>query len=221
MQLNPSSASRVQEKGESRPQERLTFQDYLKAYDGVEGVRTEWIAGEVAVYPMSNNIRHQRLVLFLASLLDSFLRVKQAGEVLLAGIPMYLGDDKPAREPDVLVILAEHQERIKATYLDGVADVVIEVVSPESDERDHGAKFVEYEAAGVPEYWLIDMLRHEAAMYALGEDGRYHPLQRDTSGRLRSTVLSGFALDPQVLWQEALPGGTELIALLDKMQNSN
>src|SRR5438105_423494 len=124
MQLASSAASR-----EPGLQEKLSFQDYLKAYDSIEGARTEWVAGEVAVYATSNNIRHQRLVLFLASLLDSLLRAKQAGEALLAGIPMYLGDDKPAREPDVLVVLAEHRERLKATYLDGVADVVIEVVS--------------------------------------------------------------------------------------------
>src|SRR5438046_7531113 len=118
---------------------------------------------------------------------------------------MYRGDDKPGREPDCMVVLGEHRERMKATYLDCVADVVIEVVSPESDERDHGAKFVEYEAAGVPEYWLIDMLRNEATINALGDGQRYHPVPRDAAGRIRSSVLPGFALDPQILWREALP----------------
>lgn len=196
---------------------KMSFQEYLKAYDSVEGVRTEWIAGEVAVYPVSNNVRHQRLLFFLAALLDYFLRKKGLGEVLLAGLPMYLGDDKPAREPDVMVVLTDHRERIQDTFLDGTADVVIEVVSPESDERDHGAKFIEYEAAGIPEYWLVDLIRREAIFYALGSDNRYHPIPHDEQGRLVSSLLSGFALDPAVMWQETLPGGAELGALVDQM----
>lgn len=42
--------------------EKISFQDYLKAYDSFEGGRTEWLAGEVAIYPMSNNTRHQELI---------------------------------------------------------------------------------------------------------------------------------------------------------------
>jgi Uma2 family endonuclease len=176
--------------------DKISFQDYLKLYNSVEGMRTEWVAGEVESYTITNNLQHQRLLGFLYMLLNFFLGAKKLGEVTLAGFPMYLGEDKPAREPDLMVILTAHHDRLKPTYLDGIADLVAEVVSPESDERDHGTKFVEYEAAGIPEYWLVDPIRRAADVYVLGEDRRYH-----RATQFASSILPGFALNPEVLWQ--------------------
>jgi Uma2 family endonuclease len=197
--------------------EKISFEQYLKAYDSVEGVRTEWLAGEVAAYPMSNNTQHQDILKFLTILLDVFLSLKGYGRLVLEGIPMYLGDHLPAREPDLMILLNDSIPRLKATYLDGRADIVIEIVSPESGERDRGVKFTEYEAAGVPEYWLFDPLRTEARIYALGDDGRYHPAGEDAEGRLVSPLLPGFALLPSLLWREPLPAGMEIVKLAQAM----
>src|SRR5713226_8230094 len=198
--------------------EKIPFETYLKRYDSVEGIRTEWIAGEVAIYKLSTNTQHQDILRFLTVLLDLYLGTRKLGRLLLAGVPMYLGDDRPAREPDLLVILNEHLERIKATFLDGIADIVVEIVSPESDERDHGAKFIEYEAAGVPEYWLIDPLRSEATIYVLGVDRRYHRFAPDEAQRFSSSILPGFSFPADVLWKQVLPSGSDLIALVQQMK---
>lgn len=196
---------------------RMNFQEYLSAYDSVEGMRTEWIAGEVAIYPMGKNTQHQEIIRFLLVLLDMYLNLKPIGRVLLDGIPMYLGDEQAAREPDLMIVLNENLPRLKSTYLDGRADVVIEIVSPESSERDRGVKFTEYEAAGVPEYWLFDPLRTEARIYALGEDGRYHPVADDVTGRVVSRLLPGFRLDPTLLWADDLPAGMAIVRLAQEM----
>ena len=137
--------------------------------------------------------------------------------VLLAGVPMKVGSNQPAREPDLMFISSEHVSRIKATYVDGAADLVVEIVSPESTTRDRGTKLTEYEAAGVPEYWLLDPLREDAIIYLLGSDGHYRSTPRDSQGRLVSSVLPGFVLDPALLWQEMPPNGEALIALVRGM----
>lgn len=199
------------------PGQKMTFHEYLKAYHSVEGVRTEWLAGEVAIYKITSSTQHNQILGFLYRLLDDVLSRKGLGIVLLAGIPMYWSDEKPAREPDLLVVFNEHQVRIKATHLDGIADIVVEIISPDSDGRDRGDKFVEYEAAGVPEYWLFDPIRSEAVIYALGEDKRYHARAKDAQGRLVSSVLPGFAPDPAVLWRGTLPRGPELVSLVEQM----
>jgi len=196
----------------------VPFEAYLKVYNSVEGIRTEWLAGEIAIYTMTNNTQHQDILQFLTVLLNFYLSAKSLGKLLLAGVPMYLGDERPAREPDLLIVVNEHLERIKGTYLDGIADVVVEIVSPESDERDHGIKFIEYEAAGVPEYWLIDPLRAEATIYCLGTDKRYHRTAHDGQGRLMSVLLPSFALDPALLWQETLLTGAALLTLVEQMK---
>lgn len=198
--------------------EKISFWDYLKTYNGVEGVRTEWVAGTVESYVMTNNLSHQRLLGFFFTLFRLFLDRKHLGEVIIAGFPMYMGDDKPAREPDLMVVLNAHRERIKPTYLDGIADVVVEIVSPESGERDHGTKYIEYETLGIPEYWLIDPIRREADVYVLGEDQHYHRAAQDKQSRIGSTVLPGFVLDPTLLWQEILPDSQATRVLVEHME---
>jgi Uma2 family endonuclease len=198
---------------------KISFEDYLKQYADYEGARTEWLAGEVGIYPLSNNVKHNELFRFLIILLSAFVDVKAIGQLITAGIPMKWSDDQPAREPDLIVLLNDHLDRLKSTYVEGIADIVVEIVSPESDERDHGKKFLEYEAAGVPEYWRIDPIRSLAVIFALGDDGRYRPLPLDEQGRLYSRVLLGFAFDPNLLWGERLPNILEVMTLVEAMND--
>lgn len=116
------------------------------------------------------------------------------------------------REPDLLFVAREHQERLKDTYLDGPADLVVEIILPESIGRDRGEKFYEYEQAGIPEYWLLDPERRWAEFYQL-DAGRYRLVLGDETGEYHSAVLPGFWLRVDRLWQEPLP--TPLRALAE------
>jgi Uma2 family endonuclease len=202
----------------------LSFAEYLRLYSGLEGVRSEWIGGKVALYPVTNNQQHQNIVFLLGVILHFFLSLRSLGKLIQSGIPMYLGEDKAAREPDLMILLGESAQRAKPTYVDGAADIVVEVVSPESSSRDYGVKFTEYEAAGVREYWLIDPLRQMVMIYHLtrleisGEVAwRYQLVPHDAQGRFISRLLPNFALDPRLLWQETLPDGAALWALVQAM----
>lgn len=193
--------------------EDVTFADFLATY---EGQRVEWHAGKV-IQNVSNNERHQLLLGFLYQLLSVYLDLTDNGRVYLAGLPMFIADDQPAREPDLLVLRPAHYERIREQYIDGAADVVVEIVSPGSAAVDRGDKFVEYEAAGVPEYWLIDPIRHALTVYALDDDGHYRALAADDTGKVASRVLPGFTLMPATLWQETLPTSVAIMALAQAM----
>jgi Uma2 family endonuclease len=192
--------------------EKISFADFLRRYDGQHA---EWLVGEVNV--MSNNLTHQDLLLFLVKLLGLYLDFKPVGKLLMAGFSMYIAEDVPARQPDILIVLNEHLAHITETYLDGPADIAVEIVSPESVTRDRGAKFAEYEAAGVGEYWLFDPIRQDAVIYALSASGLYARLPLDAEGRLTSALLPGFALDPALLWAEARPEGLRLLRLASAM----
>jgi Uma2 family endonuclease len=114
------------------------------------------------------------------------------------------------REPDILFVANEHLDRIQPTYIDGPADLAVEVVSPDSDDRDHGAKFIEYEGAGIPEYWLIDPLRQETWFFQLGPDRRYHLVPLEDDGIYRSAALPVFWLKVAWLWQRPLATVAEI-----------
>ena len=191
--------------------ERLTFQEFLDQY-GDEDVWAELERGEVYVMSPAS-LRHQDLVNFLTALLRFFAEYFGLGRVLSAPFLMRLGPDT-AREPDILFVAREHLERLKATYLDGPADLVVEVVSPESRLRDRGIKFAEYEMAGVPEYWLIDPELERADFYVLASDGRYERRSADEQGWYTSQALPGFRLFVPWLWQDPLPSLAEALRTL-------
>src|SRR5260370_42665814 len=102
--------------------------------------------------------------------------------------------ERSGREPDVLFVAKAHLGRLKPTYLDGPADLVVEAVSPESAGRDRGDKFYEYRKAGVPEYWLLDHALEQAEFYQLDKAKRYQLIPADANGIYRSKVGPGFWL---------------------------
>jgi len=174
----------------------MTYEEFLAWAD--EDTLAEWVDGEV-VMTSPAGYKHQDIADFLVSVLRSFVETRQLGAVLSAPFQMRL--ERTGREPDLLFVASAHLDRLRETYLDGPADLVVEIVSPESIGRDRGEKFYEYEQAGIPEYWLIDPQRERAEFYQLDEHGRYRLVWPDTEGVYRSKVLEGFWLRVDWLWQ--------------------
>jgi len=188
--------------GKVEPKEKLSYEDFLAWCD--EDIWAEWVDGEIIILP-SGSVQHQSILGFLSCVLGVYIESHNLGEVLMAPFQMKLGKDLSGRAPDLLYIASAHLDRLKEFYLDGPADMVVEIISKESVSRDRGEKFTEYEAAGVSEYWLIDPIRQEARFYRLGTDSYYHPALPDDEGIYHSEVVKGFWLKVSWLWQEPLP----------------
>ena len=134
-----------------------------------------------------------------------FVEAHQLGLVLSAPFQMRLATRPSGREPDLLFVSSDRLDRLKEMYLDGPADLAVEVVSADSQTRDRVDKFYEYEQGGVREYWLIDPARQEAEFYLLGDDNVYHPTAVGADSEFHSAVLQGLRLKVEWLWQEPLP----------------
>lgn len=179
--------------------ETISYENFLTAYTGIHA---EWIDGKVLVMSPASD-RHQDIVDFFTALLRIFVETYQLGWVRSAPFQMKLPFSN-GREPDILFVAQERMDRLMLNYLDGPADLAVEVVSPESVARDRGEKFSEYEQAGVAEYWLLDPLRKQAEVYLLAE-GSYQLLRADEDGRIHSTALPGFWLREEWIWETPLP----------------
>jgi len=178
---------------------KMTYEEFLAWTD--EDILAEWVDGEVVMYSPASR-QHQLLVGFLEKVLGMFVEQRNLGIVLSAPFQMRLEDS--GREPDLLFVAVDHLDRLKDTYLDGPADLVVEIVSPESAGRDRGDKFYEYARGGVSEYWLLDPEMEWAEFYQL-EKGRYRMAFSGKEGRYEALVLPGFWLRVEWLWQEPLP----------------
>lgn len=185
--------------------EGISFEEYLIKYDGQHA---EWIGGEVITF-MSASDRHQDLVRFFTVLLSTFVEEHDLGVIRTGPMSMRLAER--GREPDVFFVSKNNLNRLKPNYLDGAADLIIEVISPESRGRDRGDKFYEYEAAGVKEYWLIDHERKQAEFYILGKNGIYQVSQPDEKHIFHSQVLKNLKLNVKWLWQKKLPSLLEVL----------
>jgi Uma2 family endonuclease len=193
------------------PPAPVSFEAFLAWAD--EDTWAEWVDGEILLISPAS-LDHQRLSAFLLVITSLYVESRQLGEIFGAGYLMRLSMRTSGRLPDLLFVSSEHLERVRPMYLDGPADLVVEIVSPESDDRDRGEKFFEYEAAGIPEYWLIDAVRQEAWCFQLGTDARYHPGPIEADGTYHSTLLPGFWLRVAWLWQRPLPPVAEVTGLL-------
>nr|HID13120.1 Uma2 family endonuclease [Anaerolineae bacterium] len=178
---------------------RMTYEEFLEWAD--EDTWAEWVDGEVIVLSPAST-RHQDIADLLTSVLRMYVDSRELGRVISAPFQMKL---ERGREPDLLFVAREHLGRLLESRLDGPADLVVEIASPDSIARDRGEKFYEYEAGGVREYWLIDPDRRWAEFYHLGEDGRYRTAFAEAEGVYHSEVLPCFWLRVEWLWQEPLP----------------
>lgn len=187
------------------PEPYISYEAYLRI--APEDRITEWVDGRI-IYEMPASPRHQLLLRFLNTLLSAFVDVLQLGEVGIAPFEAKLWPDGPSREPDLMFISTSLvKSNLDEHRLYGGPDLAIEIVSKSSVKRDNVDKLREYERAGVQEYWIFDPRprKETARFYVRGADGRFIQQKPDKNGIYRSTVLDGFWLDVNWLWQKPLP----------------
>jgi Uma2 family endonuclease len=181
------------------PSRPMSFEAYLDWQP--EGGLTEWVAGEGIQYMPASNA-HQRIVNLFIALLSFFVDAKQLGKVFSGPFTMRVSPEGNGREPDVFVVLNSNAGEETEKAFIGAADIVIEVVSTDSAQRDRLEKFDEYEAAGVKEYWVIDPRpnRNRADFYQRDTTGRFYSIPLIEGHIFRSSVLSGFWFNTDWLW---------------------
>jgi Uma2 family endonuclease len=193
--------------GKLRPSLRMTEEEFVAW--ATDEVRAEWVDGEVILMPPVS-LMHARQTLWLSKLLSEFVERRRLGEVLGPEFMIRLGGQRRRRVPDLLFVSTERQGQLRPNHLEGAPDLSLEIVSPDSQSRDRREKYLEYEKAGVREYWIVDPLSQTVEAYTLGPNQAYS-LIPETDGQIPSILLPGFYLKPAWLWQEKLPDAIEIL----------
>lgn len=136
-----------------------------------DGQRAELIDGRI--YNMAPPARiHQKLITELVSALHQHIRDNNGDcEVYPAPFAVFLNaDDKNYVEPDISVV-CDKSKLIEKGY-NGAPDLIMEVVSPSTQQMDYGIKLFKYRTAGVREYWIINPVTRIVNVYDLENEER-------------------------------------------------
>ncbi|HEY2294955.1 MAG TPA: Uma2 family endonuclease [Thermoanaerobaculia bacterium] len=173
---------------------KWTYADYRRLPD--DGKRYEVIRGYLYVSPTPPT-SHQRALGRLLLKLDDFVLDHGSGEILLGPIDILLpeGIAEPV-QPDLVFIRAGEEPGKWAQNFQGVPDLVVEVLSPDTRQYDLGTKLDAYLEAGVPEVWFADPSTATIWIHGLSEDRkRYLELSRGGRGEsVTSRALPGLRI---------------------------
>ncbi|WP_427162401.1 Uma2 family endonuclease [Aliinostoc sp. HNIBRCY26] len=143
-----------------------TLEEYLNFDDGTDH-RYELEDGVLVEMPPGTG-KHEAIITLL--LIRFFLESQKMGLPLQ---PRPNGTEvltnKQPRRPDVCLITDEQAKSIERTsaILTTPPPLLVEVVSPESVERDYIQKTAEYAAICVGEYWIVDPLENKVTVCVL------------------------------------------------------
>jgi Uma2 family endonuclease len=171
------------------PQGKWSYTDYLQLPDG--NMRYEVIGGNLTMSPAPRP-NHQFILGELFAHFREYVKKNQLGRVVISPIDVVMSPFATPVQPDLLFINKDNLGIITKTRIEGVPDLVIEVLSPGSVAHDTETKFKAYADAGIKEYWIVDAENCTIQINVLRGQA-YAPLGRFSGDEEAfSELLSGF-----------------------------
>ena len=176
---------------------KFTYADYLIAPDDA---RYELLDGELIMSPSPNRL-HQSASLYLSHNLAGLIISARIGYIFAAPFDVVLSDTDVV-QPDIMFVSNARAHIITDDNIRGAPDLVVEILSPSTAERDRTFKRALYALHGVKEYWMVDTeLRQIRQLLLDGDEFRLAGVfgMGDT---LVSPTLNGYALNVSVVFPE-------------------
>ncbi len=174
---------------------------YLDLTDGTNRL-IEFSDGRLEFLPMPTEV-HEAFVQFLLLALHQFVGPRGLGKVYSSGIRLRVRPRK-IRLPDIIFLHKDHFDVRHNRVWDG-ADLVMEVVSPDSKDRqrDYEQKLLDYAEARIAEYWIVDFERQVVTVHRLDGDGYTVHGEFGRGQQANSVLLPGFTVDVGSLFAAA------------------
>jgi Uma2 family endonuclease len=202
--LNP-----VVRRVETMESQRLTHADFMRL--APEDQKAELIEGKMIVMPPPF-YAHERLQVFLVSVLSLFASRFDLGQVLGSRTAVYISETD-TYGPDILFVAKTREHIIGERQLLEAPDLVVEILSASTARYDRGPKLAGYSAAGVRELWLVDPYGPAGTQFFQRQsDSLVEVAPREDV--LRSVALPGFDLRVAWLWPDesgALPNPVNVL----------
>jgi Uma2 family endonuclease len=145
----------------------LTYEDYVLLPN--DRNRYEILDGELTVTPAPST-KHQTASGNLFVLLTHYIKDRDLGQLFHAPIDLIL-ESTSVLQPDLLFVSKARRSIITEKAIEGVPDLVIEILSPGTSRIDRVTKAQIYARHGVPAYWIVDPDQEAIENYLLETDG--------------------------------------------------
>ena len=172
----------------ARRQEFYTIDDI---YNLPDGQRAELIDGRL--YMMAApGVTHQRLVMEIAFRIRDYIGTNKGDcEIFPSPFAVFLNADSEIYlEPDISVICDKN--KLTDQGCNGAPDWIIEIVSPASKRMDYYIKLFKYRTAGVREYWIVDPVKRQTAVYNFEHDTFE---EYSFSDKIKAGIYENFEID--------------------------
>ena len=172
-----------------------TWEDYMSWDDDV---RYELIDG-VAYAMGAPSQRHQSILGDLYTLFNIFLK-KNPCKVFISPCDVKLAN-KTVLQPDMFVVC--DRSKLDGQFTQGAPDLVIEIESSSSTQRDRILKYNKYLDAKVKEYWIVNPESKVTEVFIL-VNGDYSRKAYDEKDKISVHVLDGCTIDMSEVFAEEI-----------------
>ena len=176
-----------------------TEEDY---YNLPDDVRAELINGQF--YNMASPSRiHQEVVHFFDMKIGNYINSKNGScKIYPAPFAVKLFNDKKTIvEPDISVICDKN--KLTDRGCSGAPDWIVEIISPSNPTHDYVRKLNLYANAGVREYWIVDPLEKEVAVYFFEKNS--FPVSYTFDDTIKVNIYDDLYIDFQELEKSFIP----------------
>ena len=127
---------------------------------------------------------------------------KKAGDFFAAPYDVYFDEHTAGIQPDLLFVSKERDFIIKEENgIVGAPDLIVEIVSKGSIDKDREIKKEVYERFAVKEYWIVDPIHKTVEVYNMVNDRYKMTSFAEEKEKIISTVLPDFEMDVQVIFE--------------------
>jgi Uma2 family endonuclease len=175
----------------------LTYEDLVNLPE--DGKRYEILDGDLVV-TASPITRHQRVSRNLLVALDRHVREQELGEVFYAPIDVLL-DRHTIVVPDLVFVSTARAPIVQHHGIVGAPDLLVEILSPSTAERDRDTKAKLYARFGVDHYWIVDAESEVLQVYSRDGASYRMPVIRRGRGVAHAAPFADFALDLGTVWE--------------------
>ena len=183
-----------------QPGTRMTLAEY-RELDETDGGVWELINGELYQMPPATG-EHQFFMDFLVRMINNLTTAMQPSLGLAFSNLGLAISELYAPTPDVIYLRTENLRLIKGSFVEGIPDLVVEILSSDRN-RDLVMKRDLYADAGIPEYWIVDPVNDVLTVLELsGNEYVERTLGRDDT--LSTAAIPGFALSLEQLFGDPI-----------------